>query len=157
MARFLFKLEAVLKQRRAVERARQVVVAGLEGQRLALEDQIRAAQARITAERQEMRACLAPGASVQVRAVRMQAGASLHAMGEAQRAVLKLAGLHRQLDTRRRELLDATTKRKAVQTLRERRLTAWRLDQKRLDDAAADELTVMRTGRADDLFSGAAA
>jgi flagellar export protein FliJ len=46
----------------------------------------------------------------------------------------------------RRDLLEATTRRKAVETLKERRWEAWRDEQRRIDARAMDEIATMRAG-----------
>jgi flagellar biosynthesis chaperone FliJ len=148
MPKFRFNLEAVLKQRAAAERTKQLAVAGLEQERLAAEEAILAAQREIDAEKNEMRGMLAPGGgAVDLRGVRMQAARSLFAVGEASRAIYRLGGTMKRLDAARGELLRATTARKAVETLRERRYEAWMDEQKRREDAALDEMAVIRGSR----------
>jgi flagellar export protein FliJ len=154
MARFQFQLEAVLEQRRSVERTRQVAVAELERQRMDAEDRIRGLQRQIVVEKEDLRDALStprPGAravgGVDLRHVRLQAGASLHLIGKAQHAVVQLAGLLKRLDGARLELVRATTRRKAVEVLKERRYEQWRDEQRRRENAALDELSVMRAPR----------
>jgi flagellar export protein FliJ len=148
MPKFTFNLEAVLKQRAAAERTKQLAVAGLEQERLAAEEAIRSSQREIDAEKAEMREMLAPGGgAVDLRGVRMQAARSLFAVGEASRAVFKLGGTMKRLDAARGELLRAATARKAVEALRERRYEVWLDEQKRREDAALDEMAVIRGSR----------
>lgn len=158
MARFIFQLESVLRQRQNEERAKQVAVAAIEVERTGLEDLIRSYQRDLTQEREELRDQLssvptttgivnAPTTRLDLRGVRFQAGASLRLVTLAQRAVLQLAGVHQRLTAARAALLEATTRRKAVETLRERRHAEWLQEQERAEDAAADELTIMRAGR----------
>jgi flagellar export protein FliJ len=64
--------------------------------------------------------------------------------------VLQLAGLHKKLDAARLLLLQATTRRKGVEMLKERRLEEWKFRQKKLDEAATDELSVVRASRAEE-------
>jgi flagellar export protein FliJ len=150
MPRFVFQLEAVLKQRLAAERERQLEVAALERERGALEEKIRAYQQELTQERHELHDQLAGasgGASLDLRGVRFQAGAALRIIANAQRSVLQLAGVHKKIDAARLLLLEATTKRKAVEVLKERRYEEWKAQQKRVEDAAADEINVMSASR----------
>jgi hypothetical protein len=77
----------------------------------------------------------------------MQAARSLFAVGEASRAVFKLGGTMKRLDAARGELLRAATARKAVEALRERRYEVWLDEQKRREDAALDEMAVIRGSR----------
>ncbi len=150
MARFIFELEAVLKQRLAEEREHQLAVAALEREKSLLESSIRAHQRELSIERDELRDQLASGpATLDLRGVRFQAGASLRLIALAQRAVLQLAGLHKRIDAARLKLLEATMRRKGVEMLKERRLEEWKLRQKKAEDAALDELNVVRAGRPD--------
>lgn len=55
MARFVFKLEPVLTQRRNAERDEKLAVAAIERDRLDLESRIKAIQGNITAERNQLR------------------------------------------------------------------------------------------------------
>lgn len=151
MARFVFELEAVLTQRVAQERERKLAVAALERERERLESVIRGCRDAIHATREDIRAVLRPGAGVvDTREVRRLAGGEASDVARAQRAVLELAGVHRRLEAARRALLEAAVRRKAVELLRERRYEAWVLAQRRREDAALDELAVMKAARRED-------
>lgn len=156
MAKFIFQLESVLKQRRAVERERQLIVAAAERERVTLEDQIRGYQAEISRERDELRDQLAgrtESALLDLRGVRFQVSSTLRIMTLAQQAVLKLAGVHRRIEAARAQLLEATTARKAVEKLRERRLEDWRDEQRKIEAAALDELAVMAASRRSEIVA----
>lgn len=151
MPKFRFELDAVIKQRLAIERQKQLVLADLERMRLVLEDKLRGFQASITAEKNDLRETLAPtnqpgAAPVDLRHVRMQANMSLHLVAKAQQTVFQLAALHRRLDAARKDLLAATTRRKAVEKLKERRYELWRAEQASLEARVLDEIAV--TGHA---------
>jgi flagellar FliJ protein len=147
MARFLFRLEAVLDHRRALEREHQRAVAAVERERAAIEATIRAIHAEIAREKGEVRACLSARGVVELGGVRARAAdlARLHA--EADRHVLRLAGVMKRLDAARAELLAAARRRRAVELLRERRFEEWKLEQSRRETAAVDEIGVMRSAR----------
>ena len=149
MPRFVFKLEPVLEQRTREERERQKAVADLQRQRASLEDEIRACQRAIDQEKSDPRDLLGAGGggAVDLRGARMQAGASLHHMARAQRAVLKLAGLHKRIEIARGALLEATKRRKAVENLRQRRLDEWKREQDAIEARELDDLSVMRHAR----------
>lgn len=150
MARFVFRLDSVLEQRRGAERAAQRIVAALERHRLDLEGSLRDIQDQIVREKEDLRAHLsgAPGTGpVQMRHVRLQAGASLRLVGKAHHAAIQLAGVLARLEGARRDLMAATTRRKAVETLRERRWSAWKEAGARREDADLDELAVMSAAR----------
>ena len=192
MAKFVFELDAVLEQRRAAERAKQLAVAALERDRLGLEECIKVVQREIAREKEDLREHLSgvartsgpgymvartsepgnmvartsepgnmvartsgPGApppgpevrATDMRAVRLQAGASLRLLGRAHHGALQLAGVLARLANARRDLMEATTRRKAVETLRERRWHAWKTTLDRREAAALDELNVMSASR----------
>jgi flagellar biosynthesis chaperone FliJ len=123
----------------------------LERERAELENAIRGMQRDLTQEKQELRDQLAAEkdrpAMLDLRGVRFQAGAALRLITLAQRAVLRLAGVHKKIDAARLDLLEATTRRKAVEALKERRLEEWKHEEKRREAGAADELNVMLAAR----------
>ncbi len=146
MARFVFDLEPVLEQRRREERERMRKVAELERERLSLEDEIRTCRAAMDQERDDLRDLLAVGRRVDLRGARMQASVSIREMARAQRAVLRLAGVHKQLLGARAELLEASKRRKSVESLRDRRREEWERELSRREDRELDDLGVMRAG-----------
>jgi len=156
MARFVFELTAVLKQRLAVEREKQLIVAAHERERARVEGLIRGFQSEIVREKQELRDQLVleqagpGGVMVDLRGVRFQAGVSMRLVARAQHAVIQLAGVHKRLDAARLDLLEATTRRKAVEVLRDRRFEEWQAEQRRRENAAADELSVMSAARGEE-------
>lgn len=147
MAKFVFRFEAVLTQRRSEERRAQLAVAQVERERARVEGVIRDYQRGVVAAREDLREHLAGGGRVDLRAVRLQAGASLHLVGLAQRAVLDLAGVHKRLDAARLDLLRAAIRRKAIEALRDRHREAWASAMARREAAELDELMIMRAGR----------
>ncbi len=157
MPKFTFNLQAALAQRKAIEQQKMLIVADLERARLALEDRLRNMNTRVTEEREELRAQLAGGAAaggrgglVDLRGVRFQTNAALTMHVHAQQLVLQLAGVHKRIDKARQDLLEATTRRKAVETLRERRYEAWKTDEKRKETAALDDIAGILVSRADE-------
>ena len=162
MARFVFSLEAALEQRRRVERERQLSVAKIEMARVQAEDRVRAVQQRLTTERDDMRALLSSRergagerALVSVNSVRLQATAGLHGLAELRTLAIELAGILKRLETARTQLMAAAVARKAVEKLREQQLNRWKLEIARKEASELDDLTLMRTGRADDSIAGA--
>lgn len=157
MARFVFEFEAVLKQRLAEEREKQLSMAVVERERLAIEDQLRGTQQDIETEKEGLRAALGGSGggsgSVDLGVVRQQVGAALGRVKRAQGLAIKLAGVHKRLDAARLELLLATTRRKAMETLKEKRLEAWNAEKKRREAAEMDEITIMRAARAHDAMA----
>ncbi|MEZ6232840.1 MAG: hypothetical protein R3B68_01505 [Phycisphaerales bacterium] len=157
---FTFTLQPVLDQRLRQEREHQRRVAELERERLTLEGEIAAQQRAIEQERDDLRAALFHERSAEQRggqsaerlhlpALRHGASATLGLISRAQRAVVRLAGVHQRLDAARLELINATAARRGVEVLRERRYEAWKREQERAEAAALDELAVMRAARAE--------
>lgn len=155
MAKFIFNLASVLKQRLAVERTRQAVVAGLEAKRVELEEQLRGCQRAIEASRQSWRdllgASAGPDGSVaaaDVRGAGMQAAASLAGEATARKTVIQLAGLHTHLTRARAELAQAMKDRRAIELLRDRRFEEWKLEQRRIETNQMDEIAQRMSQRA---------
>ncbi len=160
MPRFIFGLQALLDQRNQVERARQLSVAAVERERLTLESGISSLQRQIRSHKDDLRSLLSGAgdhqltAGVDTRTVRLQAGASLHAQASAQRLALQLAGVYRRLESARADLRRATTDRRAVELLKERRFEQWKREQARRETAELDELATMAAARRSDFIPG---
>lgn len=141
MPAFRFKLQPVLDQRERIEEQRMLEVAQLERERLVIENRLRDLQSHIAGAKHDLRSRLgAPGASVIITDVRLQANASLHMSAQAQRVALELAGAYQRVEHARKRLLEATTARKAVETLRDRRRAEWKHEQSRREQAQLDEI-----------------
>lgn len=144
MPRFLFNLDAVLDDRRRKERDRQLVVARIERQRVAIEQRVKTIQDRLVSERGALRDQLRPGQAVAIDQVRYQMSASIHGIVELRRTAIELAGTLKRLESARADLLRAAIDRKAVEKLRERRLERWKREQAHREAAELDDLTLMR-------------
>lgn len=142
---FSFKLDPVLEARRRAEQAEQRAVAQIERQRLAMEQDLRRQQAAIAEGKHTLRGSLI--GSIDMTGLRLRAGSSLHMLRRAQQIVLQLAGLHKQLETARGRLIEATRSRRALELLRERRYRQWKAAIEKAETNALDELAVMRAGR----------
>lgn len=147
MARFVFKLQPVLEQRERAERDQMLVVAELERERLALESRIRTCQQMMSDERRALAEALGVGQRVDVRGVKLQAGASLKHNFDAQRSVLELASVHRKLRAERAELARLSAQKKAVELLRDQQRAAFEREQARRETLELDEMSVMRHAR----------
>lgn len=143
---FRFRLQPVLDQRLREERERQLAVGEHERERLALEAEVLACRGVVWQERADLRERLS-GGPVDLRGARVQAHASLGAMLRTQRAALQLAGVNARLEMARRELLRATSARKAAELLRERQYEAWRYEQERRERIELDEIAGAKAAR----------
>ena len=152
MAKFRFQFESLLEVRKRTEQERQLVVAELERERLAIEDELRECQRSIVQSKGGLRDMLGAGSGgapvvLDFAAVRLQTGAAFHLTHRAQQIALRLAGAHRRVEAARAALLEATVARKAVELLKDKRHAEWKRELDRRELAAVDELTTMRAGR----------
>ncbi len=144
MNRFVFKLDPVLRLRERAEVEAQRVLAALERDRATIEAGLRSRHTDAQSARADLGDRLSASGVVSVVGVRRQATATLDLMAGAQREAVRLAALHRQIDTARAALAETTAARRAIERLRERRHQAWRAEQARADVAMADEQTAAR-------------
>jgi flagellar export protein FliJ len=145
MAKFVFRLDPLLKARRRAEEDAQRAVAQLQRQRMALEDTLRRYQQRITHGKEALRGALA--GSIDMRALRLEAGASLHLIRKAQQVVLQLAGLGKRQESARATLIEARKRRRALELLRERRFEQWKTRLAKAETAQLDELATAAAAR----------
>ncbi len=145
MAKFVFRLEPLLTARRRTEQDARRVVAVLERERLGLEDELRRHQGEITSGKEYMRGSLT--GSLDMRSLRQGAGVTLHEIRKAHQLVLQLAGLGQRMESARAELLEAMTRRRAIELLREKRFDQWKIALSKAENAALDELAVGRAAR----------
>jgi len=140
MPRFRFVLEPLLKVRRLEEDRCRRTLAHLERARLQIEDTLRRHQQNLSEGKSEMRRAVT--GRVNLGAVRFQAAASMSVMRRAQQTVLQLAGLHKQIERARRELVERSRARRAIEILRERRYAEWQIEEARAETTAIDELAL---------------
>lgn len=139
MARFIFKLEGVLRYRENVEQQRQRDVAVIQAQMTALEAELRALDAEVQNVNNEARQHHLGG--------KLDMGfltAHRRFLGSAQRQAIeiaqRMAGVRLKLDAARQALADAARDRKVLEKLKERQLEAWQADLARKEAAALDEV-----------------
>jgi flagellar protein FliJ len=145
MARFAFKLQALLKHRRAIEDERQRALAQLLREKMIIESQLRRDQTTIIDDKRRMTAALA--GHVDVPRIRQHAAHQHQVAFKAQQVAFKLLELTRRIDTARRDLTHAMKQRKAVEILRDKQWNRWRRQQNRRETAALDELATQRYAR----------
>ena len=145
MAKFLFRLEPLLKARRRQEEKEQRAVAELERERMALEETLRGYQRKITHGKESLRGSL--GGALDMRGLRLEAGAALHLIRKAQQVVLQLAGLGQRQGVARARLIEATKRRRALELLKERRFDQWKTNLDKAETAQIDELVTNAAAR----------
>lgn len=122
-----------------------------ERARATAEREARAIEDRVRAGRADWRDRLGSGSGgVEIASVRMQAGATLRDLAELKKAALTQAAAERELERARAALLGATSRRRAIEELRERRLAEWRADAARTEQRVIDDLVVSRPARSNE-------
>jgi flagellar FliJ protein len=145
MAKFTFKLQALLELRSREEDRLRMEYAKLVRARAGIEEFLRMQQGRITEQKSSMREQLV--GRVDTDALRTHAHGVLGVMREAQTAAIELAGLARRQEKARAELVSAQGRRRAVELIRERRLSEWKVEQERREVADLDDLVSCAAGR----------
>lgn len=148
MPRFVFKLDPLLRKYEREEGEIRKRVAEVERQQVDLENQIRSAQGAIVAGKQEMSDRLLN--AVDTHAIRAQAAMTIRLDQGIRRLALRLAEAMRRREMVQRELLEAVKRRKAIETLRERRYEAWLTDLERKEQADLDDVIMSRVKRNED-------
>lgn len=146
MAKFVFNLESVLRARKADERARQLALAAVQREQATLEEELRRIHSTIQAEREELRQGLI-GQEVDLRAARMQAASTVRLEAHARRVVQGIAAMQPRLEAARQALVEAMTRRKAVEKLREARYEEWVTESKRREANTLDEVGLASAAR----------
>ncbi|MGD0463236.1 MAG: flagellar export protein FliJ [Tepidisphaeraceae bacterium] len=141
MAKFVFQLDGVLRQRTRVEEQRKRELAVVQQQMAALDAELRALDASVRAVEQDLRENRLIGridlaflAAHRRYAFAMQR----KAMGVAQ----KMAGVQVQLEKARRLAAEASKRKKILEKLRERRFARWREQLERRDLTEMDEISM---------------
>ncbi|MCX5661140.1 MAG: flagellar export protein FliJ [Planctomycetota bacterium] len=149
MAKFRFKLDAVLSHRRILEEQAQRDLSEVLLQRVRLLDALRGQQQTI----QESKHSLGEGlrGRVDLDSIGRFAVYAGQVRIRAQQLVQELAGVEKQIEARRQQLLAATKARKALELLRDRQLAQWRQAADQREAAALDEFAAQSFIRRQDL------
>lgn len=142
MPRFRFNLEPLLKHRKRIEGEKQRALAVLERRRIEIENHIREMQQRITDNKAEIGRGLL--GTVDTSAIRSQAAMSMQLDAQTRRLVLVLAEIYRRTERARVELLEARTRAKAIERLRDRRYEDWKRALNKREASIIDDLTTVR-------------
>lgn len=147
MAKFVFTLQPVLGQRIREEERAMLVLGERERARVEAEARVHEIREQMESERDDWKGRLAPVGTVDLREVRMQAGATLRDLAVLKSAMLSMAAAERAVAGARAALLEAARRRRAIEELKERRWSEWKAEQLRMDQRSIDELVVMGHGR----------
>jgi flagellar protein FliJ len=139
MARFIFRLEALLTHRQQIEKECQRRVALVQQEIQALVRHIQETRSRIAAENRTLgaRELTGPLDMQYIFHEKRFVGALTVRIALA---LQKLAGLEQQHAAVKAELLAAARARKVIDKLREKQWTRWRLEQERKQSVVMDEI-----------------
>jgi flagellar FliJ protein len=139
MARFVFKLHAVARQRELVEQQKQRVMATLRMQMGALETRLRQMDGQMRVVDDDLRRNRLTG-PVDVSFLIAHRRYVLATQRQAMELAQQMAALQRQIDQARIELAEAAKNRKAIEKLREKQFGRWKAEQDRKEMADLDEV-----------------
>ena len=139
MARFVFQLDGVLRQRKLAEEQKQRELAVVEAEMTALEAQLRELDQSVQATTADVRTNRLTG-----RLDLNFLAAHRRYIAATQRKALDLAeqmaAVKVRLDVARKALAEAAKERKIIEKLREKREAEWKAAQARKEMAALDEI-----------------
>lgn len=142
MQAFRFKLEPVLRQRRAVEDQCQRDLAKVLRNRMILQNQLRRMQETIIESKHALSDTLVGRVDLErVGRFSRYSGQVAH---RAQTIVLEMHRLERQVAVARSRLGEAMRDRRAMELLRDRRYAQWRKQQQRREAVMLDETATQR-------------
>ena len=141
MARFVFKLAGVLKQRLHVERQRQRDLAERQAHLASLQQQLKQLNERVQATNDDVRNNHLTGSlDMSFLAAHRRFLATMQR--GAVEIVQRMAVAQRQVDEALAALAEAAKQRKAIEKLREKQFERWRAEQDRKEVAELDEVAM---------------
>lgn len=138
MAKFIFKLEPVLKQRQMIEDQKQRELAKLIRHRMIFHNQLRSIQTGLSDSKRQ----LSDGLVGQVDMTRVSQFARFSGQSQvrAQTIVRQLATLETRITEAQKQLVEAMRQRKALDLLRDKQYQAWKRTQLRREASRLDDL-----------------
>jgi flagellar FliJ protein len=141
MARFVFKLEGVLRQRLYAERERQRALAVLRQQMTDLQNALRALNGSVQTANDDIRANHLTG-KLDMNFLAAHRRYLVAVQRQGMELAQRMALLQRQVDEARQALAEAAMQRKIIEKLREKQLERWKADQSRRETADLDEIAM---------------
>ncbi|WP_428386552.1 flagellar FliJ family protein [Mucisphaera sp.] len=143
MARFQFRYQSLLDERRRVEQRAQRNLANILANQQQLRDQLLQTQNRITTGKRQLRDSLT--GKIDLNAVTQFGRHNSHTLLSGQGIVNKLAALEPHIETARRQLAEAARKRKAMELLHDRDLADWKHTERRRENNLLEEAALQTT------------
>jgi len=138
MPKFVFPLEALLRQRQSAERERQRELALCQAEMVRLQQELKQLNDELQGSDADMKANRLIGA-LDVAFLAAHRRYSLAMQRKGQGLVQDLARQQKRVDDAQRLLADAAKERKVIEKLREKQFERWRQEIERKEQAAADE------------------
>lgn len=138
MAKFVFKLEPVLKQRQMIEDQKQRELAKLIRHRMIFHNQLRSIQGELSDSKRQLSDGLV--GNVDMTRVSQFARFSGQSQVRAHTIVRQLAGLETRITDAQKQLVEAMRQRKALDLLRDKQYQAWKRTQLRREASRLDDL-----------------
>src|ERR1700722_5280378 len=140
MARFIFKLEGVLRHRKQIERQKQRDMAVAQAVARQIEQELRSLNDSMRATTDQLRGeHLIGKLDMAFLAGNRRYVAAMQRKGQG--LVQKLANQERVVDAARQLLAEAAKQRKAIEKLKERRWQQWRAEQESREAIQLDEIS----------------
>lgn len=154
MAKFVFQLDGVLRQREHVEQERQRELALVQAQMTRLQDELRALNDAVTTSTSDVRDNRLVG-RLDLNFLTAHRRYMLAMQRKGTELVQKMALVQRQVVEAQQALAAAAKDRKAIEKLKEKQHQRWRDEQNRRDQMQQDEVSMQMSYR--DYLDGAAA
>jgi flagellar FliJ protein len=139
MARFVFRLESVLRQRKRAEQEAQRELAHRQATLVSFQNDLQALDEALRAASDDMRNNHLTGAlDLNFLAAHRRFVNAMQRQG--MNLVQKIAAAQRAVDEARALLAEAAKRRKVIEKLREKQLARWQQEQDRRETAAMDEI-----------------
>jgi flagellar FliJ protein len=153
MARFVFQLDGVLRQRKLVEEQKQRDLAVLEGEMKRLESQLRELDESVGSTTADVRDNRLTG-RLDLSFLAAHRRYTLAVQRKAVTLAEQMAAVKLRVNSARQALAEAAKQRKIIEKLREKRYAEWAAEQSRKEMAALDEVG-MRIGYEQGLLEAA--
>lgn len=139
MARFRFRLQAVLRHRLQIEEERQRALAVVQQQLTAMTNELKAMDDQVEQANNDLRANHLVG-PVDVGYLTAHRRFIVGVRRQAMQLVQRMAMVQKQVDEARLALAEAAKQRKIIEKLREKQLDRWRQESARKEGDALDEI-----------------
>jgi len=141
MAKFVFKLEAVLRQRGHVEKEKQRALATIQAQMTQLQSELRTLNETVQASTDDLRDNRLTG-KLDLHFLAAHRRFTLATQRKAMQLVQRMALVQRAVDEAQQALIEAVKQRKAVEKLREKHHERWKAEIDRKEAAQLDEVSM---------------